>query len=169
MALSVNADFGVSSSTASGTTIFTATATGANLSWNSIQSALQAGDNVVVSSGSTGTEAGNITDQSGAQLSFSGTNLNLMIETGSGTGLAGSISIENVTMSGSNSSVNLNAYENVSTELLSGGTSSSPTPLASAVITANVGYIDSYASPERGPVEATPWRCAQVRELALRR
>src|SRR3954468_10485872 len=70
MTLSPNADFAVSSSTASGTTTFTATATGANLSWNSVQSALQAGNSVLVNSGSTGTEAGSISDQSGAQLSF---------------------------------------------------------------------------------------------------
>src|SRR6476661_4489012 len=65
MTLSLNPTVGVTSSTTSGITTFTATATAANLSWSSIQSALQAGNSVVVSSGSTGAEAGNITDQSG--------------------------------------------------------------------------------------------------------
>ncbi|HEX5242159.1 MAG TPA: hypothetical protein VFW23_02770, partial [Tepidisphaeraceae bacterium] len=155
MGLSTNADFGVSSSTASGTTTFIATATGANLSWNSIQSALQAGNSVIVSSGSTGAEAGNITDRSGAQLSFSGTNLYLALLSGTGTGLVGNISVEEIRMSGVRSSIVLAANGNVSTGLLSGGTNASPAALSSVIVTSATGSITPMSAPIPGAVDST--------------
>src|SRR4051812_8583909 len=60
LTISPAATAAVSSSTASGTTTFTATATKANLSLSDIDTELQAGRDVVLDSGSTGAEAGNI-------------------------------------------------------------------------------------------------------------
>ncbi|HWB13509.1 MAG TPA: DUF4214 domain-containing protein [Pirellulales bacterium] len=154
MTLSVAATVNVSSNTAGGTTTFTATDTGANLSWQDVDNALSAGDNVVINSGSTGTEAGNITDTTGAQLSFAPANLSVTIASGSGAGLVGNISIENLNLAGTNSSAVLDAAGDVSTGLLSGGTFGSPVPLASASITAG-GSISSQTTPVPGPVEAT--------------
>src|SRR5689334_358383 len=60
MTMSLAETVGVSSSTVSGTTTLTANASGANLCWASVQNEFQAGNNVVVNSGTGGAEAGNI-------------------------------------------------------------------------------------------------------------
>jgi hypothetical protein len=58
LALSFDATSGVTVSTAAGTTTFTATSSGANLSWLDIAIAMGSGVNVIVSTGSAGSEAG---------------------------------------------------------------------------------------------------------------
>ena len=73
------------------TTTFTATATGAHLNVNDIVTALRTGD-VVVDSGSTGTEAGDITINAGVtQPAANGAALTF--QTGSGTGVVGNINV----------------------------------------------------------------------------
>src|SRR5688572_33420043 len=62
LTLSFDASIGINSNVAGGTTTFTATASGANLSWLDIAIAMAGGSNVVVNTGSTGAEAGNIID-----------------------------------------------------------------------------------------------------------
>src|SRR6185437_6165267 len=115
MTLGTSPTISVSSSTAGATSTFTATATGANLNWSDVSTALATGQNVVVSSGSQGTEAGNITDLSGAQISSIPTGLNLKFESGSGTGTVGNISIERLSLGGNNESISIEANGDVST------------------------------------------------------
>lgn len=154
MTLSGNATVGVGSSVSPGTTTFTATATGANLNWSSIQTALQAGNAVVVTSGSTGTEAGNITDITGAQINTSVSN-QLKFQSGSGTGLVGNITIEDINMSATGSTIVVNATGNVAVGQLCGGTYSSPTQISSITLTSVNGSISRLATPWPGPIEAT--------------
>jgi|GEM_PF-4308298 len=155
MTLGTSPTINVSSSTAGITTTFTATATGANLDWSDVSTALASGQNVVVNSGSQGTEAGNITDLSGAQIGSLPAGLNLTFESGSGTGTVGNISIERLGLGGNNESISIEANGDVSTGILSSGSSQSPAPLASLSITAANGSITSQSSPFPGPVYAT--------------
>jgi len=156
MTLSNNALAGVSVTTVSGTTTFTATATGANVPWVNIRNALSAGNNVVVSAGTTGTETGDIADLTGAQLSFSTSNRTLTIQSAPvSKGIGGNITIKFITLSGPGSSIALSAGGTVSTGQLSGGTYASPTPLTSANVAAGKGSITVLTSPGPGPIEAT--------------
>ncbi|HVX63201.1 MAG TPA: autotransporter-associated beta strand repeat-containing protein, partial [Pirellulales bacterium] len=153
MTLNATATVNVSSSTVGGVTTFAATGTGANLDWNDVQTALAAGNSVVIDSGSTGTGSGNITDQTGANFTGLPGNLSLTIESGTGTNLVGDISIEGIFLDSASSSIVVDANGSVSTGLLSGGTLASPAPLASANITAG-GSISAQTSPLPGPISA---------------
>lgn len=73
LGITTNATVGVDVQTAAGTRTFTANATGANLDVDDILTALVTDDlNVVISTGSTGTEAGNILWDALADLDFNG-------------------------------------------------------------------------------------------------
>jgi hypothetical protein len=93
LTISTDATVGVSSVTASGTTTFTATADGANLFINDISSALVAGNNVVVSSGSAGIQSGNISTDIPAAIINGAANTSLTIKSGSGVLLVGNITL----------------------------------------------------------------------------
>ncbi len=78
--------------TAAGTTTFTAAANGANVSVADIDNALRAGNDVVVTSGTDGTEAGNIATSGFTSRLFSNDpGKTLAIITGSGSQLVGNI------------------------------------------------------------------------------
>ncbi len=82
---------GVTATVSGTTTTFTATATGAHLNVNDIVTALNTG-NVVVDSGATGTEAGDITINAG--VTQPGANgAALTFQSGSGTGVVGNINV----------------------------------------------------------------------------
>ncbi len=71
--------------------MFTANATGANIDVADIQSAL-AGNDIDISSGAAGMEAGNITWNAGAALDFDGTGFHIItLTSGTGMGLVGDI------------------------------------------------------------------------------
>ncbi|HEY2344127.1 MAG TPA: hypothetical protein VGH90_13880, partial [Chthoniobacteraceae bacterium] len=149
MALSSSATVGVSSALAGNTTTFTATATSANLSWADVESALGAGHNVVITSGSTGTEAGNIVaNPTGIDLSALPSGLTLTFQSGTGTGLVGNISLSALAFGGTNESVVIHATGSVTTGLLSAGAQAAPAFLANVAITAGT-------SVSGGTVEAT--------------
>ena len=113
--LSLGPTIGFTSSTSNGTTTFTASGPGANLSWADVAGQMAGGDNVVVSSGSGGTEAGNIADQAPTGTAIdnaAGTTLTL--ESGSGANLVGNISLGSATLNGANSSVIISASGSIS-------------------------------------------------------
>src|SRR5437588_12913749 len=62
LTLSLNPTVGVTRTVTAGTASYDATASGANLSWLDIGTDMAAGLNIVVTSGASGNEAGNITD-----------------------------------------------------------------------------------------------------------
>lgn len=145
----------VAVATQDGTTSFTAIGTGANLKWGDVLNALSAGNDVVIDSGSTGQETGDITDLTGVQLHPLTTgNQTLTIESGTGTGLVGSITLEGVNLDGTNQSLVINAHHNVSVGFLTGGTFASQSPLASVNITAATGSVIGLTAPYAGPIEA---------------
>lgn len=142
LALSFDATVGVSSSSAGGTTTFTAAASGANLSWLDIAIAMASGANVVVNTGSLGDEAGNILDLIAVNKSLSNSNgTSLTFESGTGANLIGDISLGAVTLSGLNSSLVVDAQHNVHLNAL-GNVSN---PLASVALTAETGAITNTA------------------------
>ncbi len=147
MSLGSSATVHVTSSTSGSITTFTATATGANLSWQDVESAFVAGHSVVITSGTTGTEAGNIIDQTGFQLTSLPANETLTIQSGTGTGLVGNISLGAITLTGTGESIVVHAAGSLTTGALSAGTPSAPLPLASAALTAGT-------SANGGPVAA---------------
>jgi hypothetical protein len=110
----------VSKATVAGTTTFTAIATGANLNFSDIGTELSAGHNVVVDSGSTGTEAGNI-----ATSGFTGVSagipagLSLTFQSGSGAGLVGDVNLPSISLSGANDILTVHAHGSIS--FISGG------------------------------------------------
>src|SRR5262245_3299016 len=87
LALSSSATVGVNISTVGSTTTYEAVATGANIRLDDIQAELVAGRNVVVDSGSTGSEAGNITLVVSASLANTA-GASLTLQTGAGATLA---------------------------------------------------------------------------------
>jgi fibronectin-binding autotransporter adhesin len=139
----------VSSSTTAGTTTFTATGTGANLNLVDVEGALQGGNNVVITSGSTGTEPGDIDELVGDQLLGLPANLNLTIQSGRNVGLLA------LYLQSSNGSVTIDAGGYVSTGVLGGGSQANPAPLASVTINAPHGAIAAEEFPFSGPVNAT--------------
>src|SRR5262245_61743615 len=83
---------GVTSSLVGNETTFTATATGATLNVADVLAELNLGHDVVVDSGSTGSEAGNITVN--ADLAYTDPAAHsLTLQTGSGTGVVGNIDL----------------------------------------------------------------------------
>ncbi len=155
MTLSNFANVGVTLTTAGTTTTFTATATGANVAWGSINAALATGNSVVVTTGTAGTEAGNITDQTGGILLNLPGNQSLTFQSGTGAGLVGDIFIFGAFMQGTNESLVINAHHNASEASLGAGTPTAPTPLASATITAATGSISQTIPGPDGPIYAT--------------
>ncbi|HQR05717.1 MAG TPA: autotransporter-associated beta strand repeat-containing protein [Gemmatales bacterium] len=90
--LSLAATANMSIVTAAGTTTFTATATGANVNMDDINTELAAGRNVVVDTGSTGAEGGNIATSGLGSYAFTPVaNHSLTLQTGTGVGLVGNI------------------------------------------------------------------------------
>jgi len=110
---------------------FTADSAGANVSFADIQAAFSALMNVVIDSGSAGAEAGNITSAATASFTNS-TGANLQLQSGTGAGLVGDISIAGLSLSGSASTLVLHAAHNVS---LSGEINTSATGTVSIVAT----------------------------------
>src|SRR5439155_1767400 len=115
LTLSLNPTVGVTATVVPGTTTFTATASGANLSWADIANTLAVtGDNVIVNSGGGGTEAGNITDQLLGGIAVNNLSKNLSFQSGSGAGLVGDITIGSVRFVNGNGSIDVAANRNVS-------------------------------------------------------
>ncbi len=130
------------------TVIFEANALGANLSWADITTALTTQNlNVVVDSGDGGTEAGHITDQTGANIANTdpADGKSLTFQSGTGTGLVGNITLLNVRLQGTGSSIVVNAANNVATGLLDSGVTG-VNPLASVTINSDVGPADATGS-----------------------
>lgn len=96
VSLSLDSTVGMTMMTAAGTTTFTANATGANLSFADIGTELLAGKNVVVDTGSTGTEAGNITSLITNITINTSPGVSLTFQSGSGAGLVGDISLPRI-------------------------------------------------------------------------
>src|SRR5262249_7793715 len=96
LTISLAASAGLTSSTDSTThtVTFTAVANGANLSIASINAALAAKNSVVINSGPTGNQAGNIaTSGFTSQMLSNVDGASLTIQSGSGTGLVGDINV----------------------------------------------------------------------------
>jgi hypothetical protein len=155
LAIGLTPTQGVATSTAGNTVTYAAVGAGATLNWSDVTGSLAAGHSVVISSGTTGTQQGNITDNTGVQSGPIPQNLNLRFESGSGTGLIGNISLDNVSLNGSNASITIDANGSVSMGLLSSGTSLNPAPLATVLITANNGSITPRTSPGLESINAT--------------
>jgi hypothetical protein len=142
LTLSFDASVGVSSSSAGGTTTFTATATGANLSWLDIAIAMAGGANVVVKSGDTGAEAGNILDLIAANKSISNaTGTSLTFSSGTGANLVGDISLGKLTLSGTNSALTVSAQHDLSLT----GVGDASHVVANGTLTAATGAISDTA------------------------
>jgi hypothetical protein len=141
MTLSFNATAGVNVATMAGTTTFTANAAGANVSWGDIQGQLAAGKNVVVDSGSTGTEAGNITDLVGIQMPGLAPGVSLTFQTGSGANLVGDVLIIGCFMESTNASFTITANRNIAVGLIGAGTNMTPLPLANATYASATGSV----------------------------
>lgn len=142
LALSFDATVGVSSSSVAGTTTFTATASGANLSWLDIAIAMAGGANIVVTTGSSGSEAGDILDLIAANKSISNSSgTSLTFESGTGANLIGDISLGTLTLSGANSSLVIDAHHDVHLS----GVGNSSNSLANATLTAETGAISNTA------------------------
>jgi hypothetical protein len=107
LGLAATAD--VSANTVGNTTTFTATGTGANVSWADVELQLSSGFNVVVDSGTTGTEAGDITDLTGAILGGLANNVTLTLQSGTGAGLVGNVTLGTVTTGGTDDSIVIEA------------------------------------------------------------
>ncbi|MFL5329457.1 MAG: hypothetical protein ACJ8C4_11135 [Gemmataceae bacterium] len=139
MTVQLSATVGMSTVTLAGTTTFKATASGANLDWQDVANALGAGNNVVVDSGSTGTEAGNI-NVSAIGIGLLPGNQKLTFQSGSGVGLVGDISTSLVSLGGGagNTSITIAANRNASIGTLEAGGS---TALAAIDISAKTGSI----------------------------
>jgi hypothetical protein len=138
LTLSFDASAGVTTSTAGGTTTFTATATGANLSWLDIATAMASGSNVVVNSGATGAEAGNIIDLFAANKTISNpSGTSLAFESGTGPNLVGDIVLGKITLNGLNSSLRADAHH----DLLMNGSGDAGHLLANATLNAATGTI----------------------------
>src|SRR5437660_516967 len=85
MTMSLGATTGVNVTVAGTTATYTAVAHGANVNWQDVENSLSSGDNIVISSGAGGTEDGNITDITGAQLGAPiGNGLTITVQSGSG-------------------------------------------------------------------------------------
>src|SRR5262245_11857756 len=110
------------------TRVYRATANGANVNFGDISTAMNGGLNVIVDSGSTGTQAGNITSAVDSSY-LNAANTSLTIRSGSGTNLVGDITLAGIALNNlTGSSLIIQAARNV--------TLNSPT---SATFTAQVG------------------------------
>ncbi len=144
LTLSLDATLGVTRTLVGNTATYEATASGANLDWNDVISDLQSGNNVVVNSGSAGTEAGNITNSLASLLLDNLTATSLTFESGTGDGLVGNVTLNSLDLQGVNFSVVVNAAGNISVgQLENNGTS-----LGSVVLTTTGGAISG------GPIAA---------------
>src|SRR5262249_55298552 len=100
------------------------------------------GASVVVKSGDTGAEAGNITDLIAANKSISNaTGTSLTFESGTGANLVGDVSLGKITLSGATSSLAINAQHNLSLA----GIGDASHPLANGALTATTGAITDTA------------------------
>jgi fibronectin-binding autotransporter adhesin len=142
LTLSSIATVGVSSSTVAGVTTFTATATGANLNVSDIAGQLIAGNSVIVTSGSAGTEAGNITANTGLGVA-NAANTSVTIQSGTGPNLVGDIIGANFQLNASGSSVTIHAHHDVQNGFAAQGTTAGQ--LASASIIADTGGITGFS------------------------
>src|SRR5262245_37974673 len=116
LTISLAKSLNVSKDTARGTTTFTASASGANVSVDDIDSALADGNDVVVTSGAAGTQAGNISTSGFTSHTFSNVpSTTLTIESGTGTNLVGNITLAGLRLKGIKSSLVVSAKNNVST------------------------------------------------------
>lgn len=141
LSLSLGATVGVNVVTVAGTTTFTANAAGANVDWGDIQGQLVAGKNVVVNSGTTGTEAGNITDLTGIQMPGLAANASLTFQTGTGANLVGDVLIIGCFMQSTNASFTITANHDIAIGLIGAGTNATPLPLAIATYTSATGSV----------------------------
>jgi hypothetical protein len=100
------------------------------------------GASVVVKTGDTGAEAGNIVDLISANKSISNaTGTSLTFESGTGANLVGDVSLGKITLSGVNSSLAVNAQHNLSLA----GIGDASHPLATGTLTATTGAISDTA------------------------
>ncbi|HEV3343894.1 MAG TPA: hypothetical protein VG125_26205, partial [Pirellulales bacterium] len=99
----------VAAATVAGTTTFTATGTGANVNWADVNVQLLLGDNVVIDSGSTGSEAGDVTDTTGFTFAGVPSGLTLTLQSGTGLNLVGNISLGTLSLPGTNESIAIDA------------------------------------------------------------
>src|SRR5581483_9917230 len=128
--------------TAAGTTTFTSTGSGAQVGFSDIVNALQAGDNVVINTGATGAESGNITDAA-VQTILAGlpSNLSLSFQTDP-SATVGSVSLNALSFQGTGESIVIDAIGNVSTSSLDGNGSA----LNSLSITSTKGSVNASAN-----------------------
>lgn len=139
MTLSLAATAGVTRTVVVTTATYEATATGANVSWVDVGTDMAAGLDVVITSGITGTEAGNITDLTSNIALANAAGTSLTIQSGTGVGLVGNIALNSIRLNGANSSIIVNAANSINTGILD---SSGGGQLASAALTATNGAVN---------------------------
>ncbi len=137
LTLSGSASANVNTATASGTTTFTASGHGANLNWQDVENAFLAGNNVVITSGSSGSEDGNIIDSTAFTFASMPANKTFLIQSGAGANLVGNIAFKDHSFGGTNESITLTAANNLTV----GNLDASANPLASGFLVAVAGKI----------------------------
>jgi hypothetical protein len=143
--LSTAATAGVTRTANATTATYEATATGANVDWDDIATDMAAGLNVVVDSGATGTEAGNITDTTATISLANAAGTSLTVQSGTGTNLVGNITLLAVRLQGTTSGIVVNAANDVATGVLDSGATGG-SPLGSVAINSDVGVADATGS-----------------------
>ena len=111
---------------------------GANLNWQDVENEFLAGNNVLITTGTSGTEAGDIIDTGIFSFTSIPTGKTLTIQSGTGTGLVGNITLGNHSFAGSNESVVVTANGNLTTGGIFGAVGST---LASISLTATTGAL----------------------------
>src|SRR4030095_16028296 len=119
--------------------------TAANISWFELGADLAAGLSVVVTSGATGTEPGNITELTPNIAFINAAGTSLTIQSGAGAGLVGNITITDLRLNGSNSSIVVMAANNVSIGKLEPGFFGAPP--ASVTIVSGGAILDGNDPP----------------------
>ena len=111
---------------------------GANLNWQDVENEFLAGNNVLITTGTSGTEAGDIIDTGIFSFTSIPAGKTLTIQSGTGTGLVGNITLGNHSFAGSNESIVVTANGNLTTGGLFGAVGST---LASISLTATTGAL----------------------------
>src|SRR5947209_10531981 len=110
LSISSAATVGMTQQLVANTVTFTATASGANLNFNDLGAQLNAGHSVVVDSGSTGSEPGNITCNGGFGTAPISPNTGLTLQSGSGANLVGDIINPNFQLNSATFSITYHAH-----------------------------------------------------------
>ncbi len=142
LSLSNNVSAGVGEVISNGVATFTAVAHGANLNWVDVGNAVSSGFSVVITSGGGGSEDGNITDTAATTVVSPMAGESVTIQSGTGAGLKGNISLMNLNFSWSNATATIAAHGDLSVANLN----SNVPALLSATLSSATGSITGTAS-----------------------